>query len=928
VAFAEHRYHRTASPHGLLGRQRELARLAHVLFDLRAGRSRSLVLQGESGIGKTALLDDVAGLAGDMTVVRTSGVQAEGELAHGALQALWSQLPADGLVHLPEPQRTALTVTFGLERGPAPNVFLLGLAMLNRLADVAERRPLLVLVDDAQWMDDASARTLGFLARRLQAEGIGLVFAVRTEIEPLADLPVLTVRGLDAADSRALYSSVARGPVSEAILERFIAEAAGNPLALLESSPELPHGGLDRVVGRREPDGRGLRLEEAFKRRTEGLSADAGLLLLTAAAEPLGDAMLLWRAADALGLAPDAAHELHRQRLLRIDARVLFRHPLVRSAVYRFAGPDARREVHRALAEVTDAALDPERHAWHRALAAAAPDEAIAVELERAAERAAGHGGYAAAAALLERALILTADERRKGVRALAAAQAMLAAADHRGAGDLVSVARRSRLDERATVQCEVIAARLAFALDRGHEASMLLRAARKQEGLDPVGARDTYFDAMLAALRAGGGVPGTGPRHLAEAARGAVDAAAADGPSLLAQGISTLVDAGHEAAAPVLRGAVAAVLENDLVLPGDLRWVAVATRAAVITWDADAWDELTRLQVHHVRALGAFDLLPQALSDRVGPPLLLGEVTAAGSVVHELEVVCEAMGTPVPASAAASLAVYGPPDGAMAFIDAEIEDATARRDGGAVTQLWASKAILSNALGRYHDAWVAAAAAYRDPLIWAPLVLGELIEAAERSGRREEAGPALEDLSERARAAPTAWALGIETRSRALVSDAREAEPLYRSSIEHLQRARAGVHVARSQLIYGEWLRRQGRRVDARRQLRAASDAFHALGAVAFAQRARRELAATGETARRRDSAACDDQALTDRERQIARLAAAGLSNRDIGQQLFISHRTVGYHLAKVFAKLGVSSRTLISEDMLGDDEAQDRSP
>lgn len=920
---ARHHDHPDESPHSVVGRDRELATLAQLLFDARAGRSRSLVLRGEPGIGKTALLDEATVLARGMNVVRISGVQSEGEFAYGVLHALWSQLPAEGLDSLPEPQRTALKITFGLESGPTPNPFLLGLALLNQLADLAECQPTLILVDDAQWLDDSSARTLGFVARRLQAESIGLLFAVRTEITHLEDLPVLQIRGLSVEDSRALYSSVVRGPVDELILARFISETNGNPLALLESH-HLPHEGLRRIVERGE---RGPRLEEGYKRRVEDLSAEAGLLLLTAAAEPLGDATLLWRAAKLLDIPRDAVDELDREGLLHINARVLFRHPLVRSAVYRFAGPDARRAAHRALAEVTDASLEPERHAWHRALATAVPDEEIATELERAAVQVARRGGHAAAAALLERALTLTADDRRTAARALAAAQAMLAAGEPRSAGDLLSIAKHSRLDKVDSVLYEVLAARLAYAREGARRAPMLVTAAKRQARLDPAGARETLFEAIAAALNAGGRVACTDFPEVAQAARAAIGPRSPRGPRLLAEGISTLITSGYPAAAPTLHSAVAAMLNQELSLPQDLPWISVGILAAVVSWNADAWDALTKLQLHHVRALGAFDVLPQALSQRVEPHIQSGELTAAESVAGELRMVCEAMGAAMPAQPAAAIASFAAPHNAMALIDAEIERATAREEGGATTQMLVSKAILSNALGYYQDAWAAATTAYQDPLIWATYSLGELIEAAARSGRDEEALSALEDLSERARAAQTSWALGIEARSRALLSDPTAAEPLYRASIDHLQRTRAQVHLARSHLLYGEWLRRKGRRVDARIQLHAAFDMFRGMGAIAFTQRAQRELAATGETARKRIDDPDIEEQLTDRETQIGRLAAAGLSNREIGQQLFISHRTVGYHLAKVFAKLEVTSRALIGEAMLRRGLAVDRS-
>ena len=898
----------------LVGRDRERAVIDRLLLDVGSGRSRALVLRGQAGIGKTALLDEIVARAEGMAVVRLSGVESERELAYGALYPLWCRLTDAGVSRLPVPQGLALRAAFGVEAGPAPSVFLVGLAMLNGLADLAGQHSLVVAVDDADWLDQPSAQTLSFVARRLQAEGVGLVFAAREMMPELEGLLELPLGGLAPEDARRLLESVLRVDVDEAIVDRFIAETEGNPLAVLELSSGLASPDPEGMFDRRDPRGLWVELEDSFRRRVQALNAEAQMLLLIAAAEPSGDPLVFWRAVDLLGVSRDAAEVLYEAGLLRVGLSVVFRHPLVRSASYRFASVDARRSVHRALSEAVDPDVDADRRALHRALAARGPDEQVAVDLERSAERALRRGGYGAAASLLERALTLTCDRDRRGRRALAAAQAKLAAGEPRLSRDLLSIAERGPLDALGLVQLEVLRARIAFALGRGRDApALLLKAAKDLESLDVTGARDAYLDAMRAVLFAGRFAQDTDLRDVAMAARGVLWPDPPLVPDLLLRAFASLIVDGYSSGAPLAQAAVAALRHDESGAGADLGWLVLGAQLAASLWDEAAYDELTGRQLRLARETGALEVLPIVLTNRAITHILAGELASAAALVDEIEVISEATGTPLPSYAAVAVAATGPPADAHALIDASLQAATDRGEGAAVKWIQLEKAILCNALGRYEDAWRAAESAYEDPVLYSTWIVSELIESAARSGRSERAARAIEDLGEMASAVGTDWVLGVETRCRALLADGETAEDLYRRSIDHLERTRRPVELARSHLAYGEWLRRRSRRIDARRELRAAREMFDGVGAVAFTDRATRELAATGETLLKRASVAGTPTELTERESQIARLAAEGLSNREIGQQLFISHRTVGYHLAKVFSKLDVNNRALI---------------
>jgi DNA-binding CsgD family transcriptional regulator len=895
----------------LRGRRNECEVLVALLDGVRAGRSGALVVRGEPGIGKTALLEHAIESASDLKVLRAVGVESELELAFAALHQLCAPL-LDQLERLPDPQRDALSTVFGLSARPAPDRLFVGLAVLSLLAGAAEERPLLCIVDDAQWLDRASAQVLAFAARRLLAESVAVVFATRDPSEELSGLPALVLEGLRDADARELLDSVVGGPLDERVRERIVAETRGNPLALLELprglSPAQLAGGFG-MPGALSLEGR---IEESFLRRIEALPEDARRLLLVAAAEPAGDSALLWRAAQLLGIAGTALEAAETAGLLEIGIRVRFRHPLVRSAVYRAASPSDRRRVHGALAEVTDPEADGDRRAWHRAQAASGADEEVAAELERSAARAQARGGVAAAAAFLARATDLTPDPARRGARALAAAQAKFEAAAPDAAFELLSTAEMGPLDELQRARLERLRVQIAFVRKRGSEAPpLLLDAAKRLEPLDSELARETYLEALGAAIFAGR-ESGCGVREAGEAAR-----AAPPGPQppraidLLLDGLTTRFTEPYAAALQPVRRALHALAGRD----DDIGWLWLACPVtpeplAPDMWEDEMWHELTARAVKLARNAGALGVLPIALTYRAGVLVHAGEFAAASALIEESDAISEATGNaPLPYTSLLLLAWRGQQASALDAIEAAIQDATARGEGRAIGLAHYATAVLRNGLGHYQEALTAAqrACAHED-LGFYGWALIELVEAAARSDASEAASEGLRQLGERTRASGTEWALGIRARSEALLSESRAADGLYREAIERLARSRIAVHLARAHLVYGEWLRSERRRLEARQQLRTAHEMFRDFGAEAFADRASRELLATGERARKRSMKTREE--LTAQEAQIARLARDGLSNPEIGARLFISPRTVEYHLHKVFSKLGINSR------------------
>jgi DNA-binding CsgD family transcriptional regulator len=899
---------------GLVGRQRECDRLSKLLSVARGGRSGVLILRGEAGIGKSALLDELVERATGFMVTRAVGVESEMELAYAGLQ----QLCAPFLAHLstlPAPQQEALGVAFGLKSGGAPDHFLVGLAVLTLLSEVATKRPLVCCIDDAQWLDAASAQALEFVARRLRADAVVMVFAVREASgrPELAGLPELMVGGLNDGDAAVLVESVVSGRIDQCVRDRIVAESRGNPLALLEFPRGLTAAELtfwpEDILGRTPLR---QRLEEGFLRQIQPLYPDARQLMLTAAAEPVGDLQLLLRAAERLGITPEAMASLEAAGLIELGGCVRFRHPLVRSAVYRAATPAQRRQAHRVLADVTDPELDPDRRAWHRARSTLGPDEAVAQELERSAGRAQSHGGLAATAAFLERAVELTADPAMRIQRTLDAAQAKTRAGEFDSALTFLALAEAESLCETDRARVEVLRAECSFALNHGNTVlPLLLAAGRRLEEINPHLARHIYLDALEAAIYVGRLAAGPGLRQVAEAVRATPPPSTPDRRDDLLEGLAMRFTEGYARAVPLSRRAVQEFAATELSLDEVLGSASLAAATASSIWDDSDWDVLTGSYLQVARNSGSLHALRLALVTRTVVYLFTGDLTSAASLAQETRAITDVVGSTYGSYGEIGLhAMRGHPELAEPLIDGCIRDFRDRDEGFGLTVADWARAVLHNGLGHYPEALGAALQASGNPLELGPpqWALSELVEAGVRSGKTKTAEAGMEQLSALAQASGTDWALGIEASRRALLLEGDAAEVLYREAIERLAHTKMRVELARAQLLFGEWLRREGRRSDARAELRAAYEALSHMGVDAFAERARRELLATGETVRKRKTEASTQ--LTHQEGNVARFAAQGLTNSEISATLYISPKTVEWHMRNIFVKLGVGSR------------------
>ena len=882
---------------------------------VQAGESRVLVVHGEPGVGKTLLLNYLAGRALGCRVVRATGMQSEMELPFAGLHQLCAPM-TDRLDRIPAPQRDALRTAFGLAAGPPPDRFLVGLAVLSLLSEVASDQPLICLIDDEQWLDRASEQTLGFVARRLAADPVALVFAARDPGAELAGQPELVIAGLRDHHARALLDSALAGPLDAQVRDLIVAETRGNPLALLELprglSPAQLAGGFGLPGARPAAAALTSRIEDSFGRQLDALPAPTRRLLQLAAADPSGDAPLVWRAAARLGIGVQAGAPAVAAGLVEFAGGVRFRHPLARSAAYRSAPLAERQRLHAALAEVTDPQNDPDRRAWHLAQAVPGHDDDVAAELERSAGRAQARGGVAAAAAFLERAALLTGDPARRPGRALAAAQAKVQTGASDAARSLLAVAEAGPLSDLDQARMELVRARLVSTTSRGGDAPLLLlRAAARLERVDISLARATYLDAVAAAMFAGRlASPGGSIIEVAQAAAGAPPPNRPRPPDLLLDGLAALYTQGYPAALPLLRQALAAA-DTATTADAEPHWLWLACVVASHVWDDERWELLSRRYIQVVRQLGALAELPLALDRRARPLLFAGELAAAAALLDETRTVEEATGNPAWPYGELSLAAFrGNETTAVALISSVMGEVTRRGEGYGITCAeWASS-VLSNGLGRPRDALAAAerATAYHGDMGFSKWALVELVEAAVHSGMTETAAGAYRRLTAMTGPAGTDWALGLAARSRGLLSEGAQADASYREAIDRLGRTRLRVELARAHLLYGEWLRRENRRADGRLQLRTAHEMLDAMGLAAFAERARRELAVTGETVRARTVGAVTT--LTAQEAYIARLARDRRTNAEISAQLFLSVRTVEWHLRKIFIKLDIGSR------------------
>ncbi|MFF3787798.1 AAA family ATPase [Streptomyces sp. NPDC001933] len=899
----------------LVGRRAERVALTQLITALRATESRALVLCGEPGVGKTALLDFLAAQAVGCHVLRVVGLQSEMELAFAGLHQLCAPF-LDRTTDLPAPQRDALRVAFGLEEGPTPDRFLVALAVLGLLSSVAGEQPLLIVVDDQQWLDRASAQALGFVARRLAADPIALVFGTRVPGDDLTGLPELRIAGLPEADARALFDSTLIGPMDPQVRNQILAEADGNPLALLELPRDLTPAQLAGGFGLPSTTPLTSRIEESFHRRLSTMPDQTQSLLLLAAADPSGDSALVWRAAARLGIPQWAAGPAIDADLAEFGTRVRFRHPLLRSAAYRAGSPAEREAAHLALAEATDPQVDPDRQVWHWSKSSDAPDEEIAAALERSAGRAQARGGPAAAAAFLERSVRLSLDPTRRVERVLAAAQANLRAGAYDPAQALLASAEVAPLTELQSARVDLLRGYVAFARGLGSEAPpLILKAAERLEPLDLDLARDTYLMAWMSALFTGSLATGGGLAEVSASAQQLPRSARPERAELVLDSLTLLVTEGLSAAAPKLRLVADTFTDPGIPPTVDMRWGWFAQAASSALGDLDTWRVMLERQVGAMRTAGLFDSYPVMLAALGTATAWSGDFDAAAALVTESEAVCEATGTQAaPFTSVILASLRGDQTLALPLIEATVTEATASGQGIAVAFAHWAAAILHNGHGRYDKALAAAEQASSDaPGLYVSLwALPELIEAAARTGASRKAEAALERLAKSAQAGSTDFGLGVEARSRALLSTGANAEALYEKAIDLLARTRLRPELGRAHLLYGEWLRRENRRGDARTHLHAAHDLLSEIGANAFAERARHELLATGERVRKHTVA--NTSVLTAQESLIARLACEGRTNPEIGAQLFLSARTVEWHLRKVYGKLGVSSRKDLS--------------
>ena len=905
----------------LLDRRAERRRLDELIQAVRSGESRTVVIHGEPGIGKTALLDYVAQHAPGCRVERIAGVESEMEIPWAAVHQLCAPV-IDRLDGLPTPQRDAVSGAFGLSDAPAADAFLVGLGVLGLLSQAAQERPLVCLIDDQQWLDFASSRILSFAARRLGWESLALIFSTRLPDHHLKGLPALAIGGLPAADVGLLLESTLPGKLDNRVRDRIVAETGGNPLAVVELTRGMTPDQL--AFGLELPGAVPLAgaIEGQFAQRVAALPDETRRLLVLAASDPVGDPVLLWQAAKLLGVGSAAQEPAIETGLAEFAPRVMFRHPLVRAAAYHSASIKGRQESHWALAEVTDPQLDPERRAWHRSQAVLGPDEEAAAELETGANLALARGCLAAAGAYLQRAVALSVDPVRRVDRAIVAAEGKIRAGAFDTGKELIAIAEAGALTGVQRARVALVKAQLAYVSNRGGEAPVLLQnAAKRLETIDPAVARGTYLDAMSAAIFAGRfAAPGGSTVDVARA--GAAMTSINQTPGSIDQLLQAMAAGylGDEAATvPALREALAG-FPDGMSADQELRWIWLVCMTAMRTLDDQRWAACAARHLQLARDAGALTELPLALDSQTYVLVFAGKLEAAAELVDETDAVKAAIGSNLaPYGALAFAAMRGEACAADELIKRTIAEVTERGEGIGITMAEWADSLLSNGLGDYDRALAAAkrATEYEPDLRMLSWPVVELIEAAARSGELQSAHEAYRRLSAITTASGTEWALGLRARAHALLAEGEEAENDYRESIERLGRTGQRTDLARAHLLYGEWLRRARRRIESREQLSVAQQMFEAMGIAGFAERAHRELRTTGQNARKRTHHP-EPSELTPQEAQVARLARDGLTNPEIGTRLFISPHTVQYHLRKVFAKLDITSRAQLDRALV----------
>ncbi|MFE1199546.1 AAA family ATPase [Streptomyces olivaceoviridis] len=897
----------------LLGRGRESEALKRLLDATWLGNGGALVLRGEPGIGKSALLHQASQYAEGFSVLRVEGSEFETDLAFAALHQLCRPL-IDGIAQLPGAQRTALEAALALSDESTPHRFRAALAVLSLFAEAAAERPVLCLVDDAHWLDEETLHTLCFVARRVGSERVALVIAAREsgKAAMLAPLPSLPIGGLDDSSARSLLSSRVVGPLDPRVCDRIVVEARGNPLALLDLShsetPERLAGGF--AVPSPRPVA--MTLEEDYRKRLECLPPDTQLLLLAAAAEPTGDSSLLWRVMHRLGIDASAAEPAQEDGLITIDTRVRFRHPLVRSAAYTFVSGRDRRRVHQALAEETPAAVDPDRRAWHRGQAALAPDEGTAADLHAAANRSRARGGAAAAAAFLTLAASLTPDPGRRATRILEAAQAKHDAGSPSVALDLLRSMTVPADAHTLAARAQSLRAQIAFDSQRDDPSvQLLLRAARNMARLDGEAAARTLVEALAGVVFVGRFAPAERRDDITRAAaalpRGTVPEGALD--TLFRGTITRMLD-GHVAAAPLLRKAVRDY-GRDVEHRHNVGWLWIVGSAAMDLCDEVAWAALVDRHVRLARRAGALTALQVGLSYQALVHLHTGAFDRASACADEAALIAETIDSPPLSASDLTLDAWrGTDEQVGARLELRLMEAEAAREGRLVTVGHYARAVYLNSIGSYDEAFRSAElAAADDEMGFHAWITPELVEAAAATGRADRVRSTMADLRDRTVANDTDWARGLELRCKALLADGLGADALFRDAIAHLARSAARAQCARTHLLYGEWLSRiAGRRAEAVTQLHTAHAMLIAMGAHGFALRAKKALKAVGEEPHAIAVPTVDH--LTPQERHVARLVATGLTTKEAAAELFVSPRTVDAHLRNIFRKLGIDSR------------------